>query len=176
MSEALARLDAFIATWRGRLCAGSAEVRITARPLEHPPGLHSACADALVTSLGYQPIGGNWELLDAEAEQDGARSARAALVEAFARHMVFAHEPWLGEADALAMAEDFLACFDARTRQIVTNRMYSAGTRSLLRVSNGPSSPSTTPPSRCCSPPPRTNEKGRSVAGAPSSVSRLSSS
>ena len=124
MSEALARLDAFSAAWRKRLGAGSAEVRIEARPLEHPPGLHSACADAFVTDLGYQPIGCNWELLDAEAELDGARSARAALVEAFARHMVFAQEPWLGEADALAMGEDFLACFDPRTRQIVTNRMY----------------------------------------------------
>ncbi len=124
MSATLARLDAFISAWREPLCAGSAEVRIEARALDHPPGLHSTCADALVTSLAYQPIGGNWELLDAEAELDGARSARAALVEAFARHMVFSHEPWLGEADALVMGEDFLACFDARTRQIVTNRMY----------------------------------------------------
>ena len=124
MSATLARLDAFNAAWRERLCAGSAQVRIEARALDHPPGLHSACADALVTSLGYQPIGGNWELLDAEAELDGPRSARAALVEAFAHQMVFAHEPWLGEADALSMGEDFLACFDARTRQIVTNRMY----------------------------------------------------
>ncbi len=124
MSEALARLDAFIAAWRERLCAGSAEVRIEARALDDPPGLHNACADALVTSLGYQPIGGNWELLDAEAAPDGARSARAALIEAFARDMVFSHEPWLGEADALAMGDDLLACFDARTRQIVTNRMY----------------------------------------------------
>ena len=124
MSATLARLDAFNAAWRARLCAGTAQVRIEGRPLDHPPGLHSACADALVTSLGYQPIGGNWELLDAEAEPDGPRSARAALVEAFARQMVFAHEPWLGEADALSMGEDLLSCFDPRTRQIVTNRMY----------------------------------------------------
>lgn len=124
MSATLARLDTFFAAWRERLCAGTAQVRIEARPLDHPPGLHSACADALVTSLGYQPIGGNWELLDAEAEPDGPRSARAALVEAFAHQMVFAQEPWLGEAGALAMGEDLLSCFDPRTRQIVTNRMY----------------------------------------------------
>ncbi len=124
MSEPLARLDAFFARWRGRLCEGAAEVRFTAQALAEPPGLHFACADTFVTALGYQPIGGNWELLDAEAASDEPRSARAALTEAFRKDMVFASEPWLGEADALAMGEDFLACFDPGTRQIVTNRMY----------------------------------------------------
>lgn len=124
MSGTRARLDAFWGDWRERLAADSAEVRFAARPLDEPPGLHSACADAFVTSLGYLPIGGNWELLDAEADMAGARSARAALVEAFSRNMVLSGSPWLGEADALAMGEDFLACFDAATRQIVTNRMY----------------------------------------------------
>ncbi len=124
MSETLARLDAFIAAWRERLCDDTADVRFEARPLVSPPGLHAACADAFVTSLGLQPIGGNWELLDAEVGVDGPRSAHAALVAAFSRNMVFSREPWLGDADALAMAGDFLACFDVRSRQIVTNRMY----------------------------------------------------
>lgn len=120
----LARLDAFIARWGTRLSADRAEVRFEARPLATPPGLHTAFADAFVTSLGFQPIGGNWELLDAETDMAGSRSARAALVEAFARNMVFSQQPWLGENCALAMGEDFLSCFDPGTRQVVTNRMY----------------------------------------------------
>lgn len=124
MSEKLARLDAFFAKWRERLSEESAEVCFTAQALAAPPGLHFACADSFVTSLGYTPIGGNWELLDAEAGAGEPRSARAALTEAFAKNMVFSSEAWLGEEAALAMAGDFLACFDPGTRQIVTNRMY----------------------------------------------------
>jgi hypothetical protein len=124
MTGTLARLGAFIASWSDRLCADSAVVRIATRPMENLPGLHTACADTFVADLGYKPIGGNWELLDAEAAPDAPRSALAALVQAFARNMVYSREPWLGEADALAMGADFLACFDPATRQIVTNRMY----------------------------------------------------
>ncbi|WP_296719365.1 hypothetical protein [Erythrobacter sp.] len=124
MSDTLARLDAFHARWHLRLNADGATVRIAADALAISPGLHAACADAFVTSLGLTPIGGNWELLDAEAGMEGPRSARAALVEAFARNMVIAQQPWLGEDDALAMGEEFLGCFDPGTRQIVTNRMY----------------------------------------------------
>ena len=120
----LARLDAFRIGWSERLCAGSATVRIASHALEGLPGLHTARADAFVTGLGYQPIGGNWELLDADAAPDAPRSALAALREAFAHSMVFAREPWLGEADAIAMGAEFLACFDPASRQIVTNRMY----------------------------------------------------
>ena len=124
MSATLARLDTFFATWRARLCAGRAEVRFEARPLDTPPGLHAACADSFVSGLGYRPIGGNWELLDPEGDLAGPRAALAALVEAFAHDMALPQQPWLGEADAQAMGGDFLACFDPRTRQIVTNRMY----------------------------------------------------
>ena len=124
MTGTLARLDAFVARWGERLCADSAVVRIEASPLEKLPGLHTACADAFVTELGYKPIGGNWELLDSDAAPDEPRSALAALREAFAHNMVFSSEPWLGEADAIAMGADFLACFDPASRQIVTNRMY----------------------------------------------------
>lgn len=124
MSEKLARLDAFFAKWRERLSEESAEIRFTAQVLAEPPGLHFACADTFVTALGYQPIGGNWELLDAEAASDEPRSARAAITEAFRKDMVFSTETWLGEADALAMGEEFLACFDPGTLQVVTNRMY----------------------------------------------------
>ncbi len=124
MSTTLARLESFFAQWQERLCGDRAKVVLTARPLDAPPGLHTACADAFVTGLGYQPIGGNWELLDAEAAPDQPRSALAALGQAFAQNMVFSREPWLGEADALAMGRDFLACFNPATRQIVTNRMY----------------------------------------------------
>jgi hypothetical protein len=124
MTGTLARLDAFITAWSERLSADSAVVHIVTRALENLPGLHTACADAFVTDLGYRPIGGNWELLDADAAPDAPRSALAALGQAFAQNMVFSREPWLGESDALAMGRDFLACFDPATRQIVTNRMY----------------------------------------------------
>ncbi|MEQ5787822.1 hypothetical protein J3454_07960 [Erythrobacter sp. NFXS35] len=124
LGDTLARLDAFRARWHLRLNADGGTVRIAADALTTPPGLHASCADAFVTSLGLTPIGGNWELLDAEVGMEGPRSARAALVDAFAHNMVFAQQLWLGEDNALAMGEDFLACFDSVTRQIVTNRMY----------------------------------------------------
>ncbi|NCP14448.1 MAG: hypothetical protein GW858_09835 [Sphingomonadales bacterium] len=124
MGDTLVRLEAFIAKWSQRLNADSASVTFAAQALDAPPGLHAATADRFVTALGYQPIGGNWELLDPDAAPDGARSARAALIEAFSHNMVLSQQAWLGEADALAMAEGFLGCFDARTCQIVTNRMY----------------------------------------------------
>jgi hypothetical protein len=124
VSPTLVRLDTFFVTWGARLRGGRAEVRFVARPLDTPPGLHAACADSFVSGLGYRPIGGNWELLDPEGDLAGPRSARAALVEAFAHDMALPQQPWLGERDAQAMAGDFLACFDPRTRQIVTNRMY----------------------------------------------------
>jgi len=120
----LARLEAFFAVWRSRLCGDQANVVLTARPLDAPPGLHTARADAFVTDLGYQPIGGNWELLDADAAPDEPRAALAALRDAFAQNMVFSSRPWFGETDALTLGADFLACFDPASRQIVTNRMY----------------------------------------------------
>lgn len=124
MSQTLARLDAFFALWRGRLCEDSASVSLTARALDAPPGLHITCADTFVSDLGYQPIGASWELLDAEAGLEGARSALAAMVQAFSANMVFPSVPWLGEIAALDMARAFLDCFDPATRQIVTNHMY----------------------------------------------------
>lgn len=124
MSTTLARLEGFFAQWQDRLCGDRAEVHFTARALAAPPGLHSACADSFVTSLGFQAIEGNWELLDAEAAPDEPRSALAALVEAFASDMALPGQKWLGDEGARAIAADFLACFDAATRQIVTNRMY----------------------------------------------------
>jgi hypothetical protein len=124
VSTTLARLDSFFAQWQDRLCGDRAEVSFAARALAAPPGLHSACADNYVSSLGYQPIGGNWELLDAEAAPDEPRSAAAALAEAFRCDMALPGQPWLGDDAARAMAADFLACFDPATRQIVTNRMY----------------------------------------------------
>ena len=124
MSDTLARLDSFFAQWQDRLCADRAEVRFVARALDAPPGLHSACADSFVTSLGYQAIGGNWELLDAEAAPDAPRSAVAALAEAFASDMALPQQRWLGDEAAGEMAADFLACFAPGTCQIVTNRMY----------------------------------------------------
>jgi hypothetical protein len=124
VSATLARLDAFFEGRGERLNAGRATVTFAAQLLDAPPGLHTACADRFVTSLGYQPIGGNWELLDAEGDLGAARSARAALVKAFSHDMVFPQEAWLGEAGALALAEAFLACFDPGRLQIMTNRMY----------------------------------------------------
>lgn len=124
MSHTLTRLEAFFAQWQERLCGDRAEVHFAARALDAPPLLHSACADSFVTSLGYQAIGGNWELLDAEAAPDEPRSAVAALGEAFASDMALPQQKWLGDEAAREMAAEFLACFAPATRQIVTNRMY----------------------------------------------------
>ncbi|KPF63936.1 hypothetical protein [Porphyrobacter sp. AAP60] len=124
MSASLARLDAFFEGWSERLNAGRATVTFAAQPLDGPPGLHTACVDSFVTGLGYQPIGGNWELLDAEGDAGAPRSARAALVDAFSHDMVFPQEAWLGDAGALVLAQDFIACFDPGSLQVVTNRMY----------------------------------------------------
>lgn len=124
MSGSLARLEAFTAAWRGPMSGGSAAVRIAARALSAPPGLHFACADSFVTGFGYQAIGANWELLDAEGPPDAPRSASAALAEAFAQDMIVPARPWLGEATAREMAAAFIGCFDPGQRQIVTNRMY----------------------------------------------------
>ena len=124
MSTTLARLDAFFEDRGERLNTGRATVTFAAQPLNVPPGLHFACADHFVRGLGYQPIGGNWELLDAEGDAGAPRSARAALVNAFSHDMVFPQEAWLGESGAQVLAEAFLACFDPDTVQIVTNRMY----------------------------------------------------
>lgn len=124
MSVTLARLETFFENWRARLNASGATVTFRAQSLDAPPGLHFACADRFVTGLGYQPIGGNWELLDAEAGSHAPRSARAALVEAFSHDMVFSHAAWLGEDDALSMGEGWLACFDPVQLHIMTNRMY----------------------------------------------------
>jgi hypothetical protein len=124
VSTTLARLDAFLEGWDERLNAGGGTVTFASQPLDTPPGLHIACVDRFVTSLGHRPIGGNWELLDAEGDLDTPRSARAAMVEAFSHDMVFSQEAWLGKAGALALAEAFLACFAPGSVQIVTNRMY----------------------------------------------------
>jgi hypothetical protein len=124
VSDTLARLDAFFDSRGERLNASGATVTFAAQPLNGPPGLHFACADSFVTGLGYQPIGGNWELLDPEGDAGAPRSARAALVEAFSHDMVFPQQAWLGEAGALALAEALIACFDPGSLQVVTNRMY----------------------------------------------------
>lgn len=123
MTGTLARLEDFIAPWRPRF-GKHCDVRFAAQALDAPPGLHFALADSFVTGLGHKAIGANWELLDADGPPDAPRSARAAFVEAFANDMVFSREPWLGQEVALALAEDFLACFKPSSRQIVTNRMY----------------------------------------------------
>lgn len=124
MSDTLARLADFSARWRARLDGCSAVVRLEARRLDNPPLLHTACADAFVTEFGFSPIGGNWELLDAQATPDQPRAALASLRDAFAMNMVYSSQPWLGEAGALTMGGDFLACFDPASCRIVTNRMY----------------------------------------------------
>lgn len=124
MNGTRARIADFAAQWKARLDGGSAAVRLEVGAPDEPPWLHTARADAFVTALGFLPIGQNWELLDADAAPDQPRAAIAALRDAFAADMARPGTPWLGKGDALAMGAQFLACFDAASRQIVTNRMY----------------------------------------------------
>lgn len=122
MSEDLEQLESFFERWRGALTDG-AEIRFEAQLLDNPPLLHTAVADDFVRSLGLRPIGQNWEMLDADAAPDAARSALAALQDALSHDMALPKQAWLGVERAAQCGSEFLACFDPSARTVLTNRM-----------------------------------------------------
>lgn len=114
--------EEFIARWRGPLEV-SADIGFAAGERAEIAGNHSGIADAFVTAHGMKPIGFNWELLDAHSGVDEPRSALGVMAGAFANHMEFPKQEWLGAGEALACASDFAGLFDAASRTIVSNRL-----------------------------------------------------
>lgn len=123
MSETLANLEAFNHRWRAPLESG-AQLVFKTRELDDISGTPSAIADSFVGSLGYTPIGANWEMLDPGSDADVPRSANAAMADALTMDMALPQQQWLGEERAKECARDFLECFDLFQRTILTNRMY----------------------------------------------------
>lgn len=113
--------DLFAASWLDRLNDGARTV-FHHSPLSAAAGLHSAAADAYVAALGYRGIGFNWELLDAAAAGDAPRSAAWQLMAALTGQISNPSRPWLNEAEAQRCADDLLACFDAASLTVVSNR------------------------------------------------------
>ena len=118
MSDAFARFEA---TWLTRLRA-DALVAFYYGPLPALTGIHSAVADAFVEQHGLQPIGFNWELLDANAAAGEPRSALGEMVKALSDDIAQPGKQWMGEDVATQCATDFLAALDPATRTVVSNR------------------------------------------------------
>ena len=123
MSDTLANLEAFIQRWRAPLKAG-AQLTFETRALDKISGTPSSLADSFVGSLGYTPIGANWEMLDPGSDADAPRSAIATMADALTMDMALPQQQWLGEKRATQCAQDFIECFDLFQRTILTNRMY----------------------------------------------------
>lgn len=120
MSDTGEKLRAFETRWRERLeAAASVEFRVGERG--DAAIAPYAIADAFAVSQGFKPIGYNWEMLDAMAAEDEARSAIAALADAARHHMAFPKQVWLG-ADASRFAREFVSAFGS-SATILTNRM-----------------------------------------------------
>lgn len=116
-----ADLAAFRELWLPRLNRGaSALLFCEDGPVE--VGLHTAIADEFVSRHGFQPIGFNWELLDASPEAQGKRAARTQLVEAFSKDIANPSRSWLSDKEAEECADAFLALFDPDTLTLVANR------------------------------------------------------
>ena len=122
MTDAFARFEA---NWLPRLQArlqADAKVAFHHGPLPALAGIHSAVADAFVEQHGLQPIGFNWELLDASAAADEPRSALGEMAKALKDNIAQPGKRWLGEQAAQDCASDFLAALDPATRTVVSNR------------------------------------------------------
>lgn len=123
MSETLTKLKAFIGRWR-RPIESRANLAFKTRALDNAARTPAAVADTLVQSLGYKAIGANWEMLDDGPDADAPRSAIAAFGEAMSNDMVFSKSEWLGQENGQQCGREFIDCFAARQRTVLTNRMY----------------------------------------------------
>ena len=122
MSAELARLNRFFEAWRGPL-ERQAGVLFEAR-LHHGASIgDTAIANRLVESLGLQPIGFNWEMLDASQDDNVPRSAIAAFSDALSKNMAFPSREWLGVDCAKQCGSEFIESFKPDTRTILTNRL-----------------------------------------------------
>ena len=101
MSGELAKLEAFIARWREPLEA-VATVDFAMRMLDGAVAAPTQIADAFSVDNGFEPIGFNWELLDADAQPTEVRSALGAFKDAFSLDLVMKLK-WLDDKDAFGM-------------------------------------------------------------------------
>ncbi len=122
MSAALSGLAAFHAEWRAPV-EDRARLVFEAKPRDGSPELHTAIADRFVSSLGYQPIGPHWEMLDDGADASVPRSAIAAFTDALGGSMTNSKDIWLGDARAAQCGRAFVECFTPGWRTILTNRI-----------------------------------------------------
>lgn len=116
-----AKAEAFAARWRPILEDG-ALVKFAYGPRGEAQGNHCQIADEFISTLGLKPIGFNWELLDAYAAKDEARSASGELVKAFAQRIDNPSKDWLDLTQARECADAFLGLFDTGTLTLVSNR------------------------------------------------------
>lgn len=112
---------AFEDKWLARL-RQDADVAFEYGPVPSGSLVHSDVADAFVAKLGLQPIGFNWELLDAAGEADSPRSALGEITHALANAISNPGETWLGSEAAEECAHDFLSAFDQPALTVVSNR------------------------------------------------------
>ncbi|WP_271439877.1 hypothetical protein [Pontixanthobacter luteolus] len=122
MTGSPAALDRFIADWREPL-EQQAGVLFATGALDAPSLMHTDVADRFVQSQGLRPIGANWEMLDPSGDDSAPRSAIAFFADALSQNMVLPRRSWLGEGRARQCGREFLACFEPRSRTILTNRM-----------------------------------------------------
>ena len=122
MSAGLARLNRFFEVWREPLERQSG-VLFEARLHGESSLGDTTIADRLVESMGLQPIGFNWEMLDASQDDNVPRSAIAAFSDALSKNMAFPSQQWLGEDRAKQCGSEFISCFTPDTRTILTNRL-----------------------------------------------------
>lgn len=126
MSQAEKALRRFESAWKDVL---SREVQVTiawekrtsTEPLLFQPG--PSVANAFATSLGFQSIGFNWEMLDPEGGIDAPRSVLGTMIEALAKDLSNPAREWLGDAKARECAEDFLTAFDPIQMIAFTNHL-----------------------------------------------------
>ncbi|WP_390586900.1 hypothetical protein [Erythrobacter sp. MTPC3] len=107
--------------WLARLNDGAKTV-FHHTDLMQPGGLHFAIANGFASSLGYDAIGFNWELLDAHCSAEAPRSAIGQLCEALSGQITNPSQPWLSKRQAEQCAADLLSCFDAASLTVVANR------------------------------------------------------
>ena len=122
MSAGIARLNRFFEAWRGPL-ERQAGVLFEARLHGESSFGDTTIADRLVESMGLQPIGFNWEMLDASQNDNVPRSAIAAFSDALAKNMVCPSQEWLGVDCAKQCGSECIDSFKPATRTILTNRL-----------------------------------------------------
>ena len=118
---AIDHLGSFGSDWLERL-QSDARVAFSFAELKDGAGSPAQIADRYVTSLGFEAIGFNWELLDPGPDADAPRSALGQLTEALSHDIAQPNRPWLDTQSAQSCANQFVNAFDPLLRGFVSNR------------------------------------------------------